>query len=170
MLYLAYGSNLHPYRLAERVPSARRVRIATLGGYRLMFRKRGRDGSAKCDLVRTGDPADLAYGALYRIAAAEKPLLDACEGLGNGYHDPALEVRCGDGPIRCFTYLAQEGHIADGLRPFHWYKHLVLAGARYHGLPAPYIEHIRAVPSCEDPDEARRALHAGLVHRLGACD
>ncbi|MGD2083419.1 MAG: gamma-glutamylcyclotransferase [Chromatiales bacterium] len=169
MLYLAYGSNLHPVRLAERVPSARLVRTVVLDGYRLAFHKRGHDDSAKCDLVRTGDQADRAYGAVYRIDPVEKPLLDVCEGLGNGYRDPAMDLACEGGPIRCFTYLAQAGHIDRRLRPFHWYKHLVLAGARYHGLPARYVERIRAVPSREDPDASRRGLHDGLLGRLGLC-
>ena len=166
MLYLAYGSNLHPLRLAERISSARLVRTVVLEGHRLVFHKHGRDHSAKCDLVPTGDPADRAYGALYRLDPAQKPLLDACEGLGSGYQDSAMEVACGDGPVRCFTYRAEPGHIDRALRPFHWYKALVLAGARYHELPGGYVEAIRSLPSIEDPEPGRRLLNQSLIERL----
>jgi hypothetical protein len=98
--------------------------------------------------------------------AAGRARLDRFEGVGRGYEDAAIEVACDGGSVVCFTYLAQPGHIDEALRPFHWYKALVLAGAEYHGLPAAYVRHIRGVLSAEDPDPARRALHGDLLSRL----
>ena len=49
LLYFAYGSNLHPERLRERVPSAESLGVARLEAHVLRFHKRGRDGSGKCD-------------------------------------------------------------------------------------------------------------------------
>jgi hypothetical protein len=52
VLYFAYGSNLKWTRMRQRIPSARREAIAFLDRYRLVCNKRGRDGSAKANLVR----------------------------------------------------------------------------------------------------------------------
>ena len=164
MLYLAYGSNLHPARLTQRLPSARPVRTVALDGYRLAFRKRGGDSSAKCDLVRTDDPADRAYGVVYRVDPREKCLLDACE--GPGYADSEIEVACTEGPLACFTYLARSEYVDERLRPFRWYRALVLAGARHFGLPDAYVEQIRRIPAGEDPDADRRRVHHRLLSRL----
>jgi hypothetical protein len=76
--YLAYGSNLHPIRLRQRVNSARLIATLSLPGYRVLFNKRGQDLSAKCNLVATGlnpgrenDGAKLAamkYESIFRKA------------------------------------------------------------------------------------------------------
>lgn len=46
--YLAYGSNLHPIRMTERVPSARVLGAIELPDHLLAFNKRSTDGSSKC--------------------------------------------------------------------------------------------------------------------------
>ena len=144
------------------MPSARLLAPAALPGYRVVFRKRGRDGSGKCDLVATGDRRDLAYGAVYTITGDDRPALDACECLGCGYDDGVVRV---DG-LDCFTYFAQPGFIDEGLAPFHWYKRLVLSGARYLGFPAACLADLDAVVSVEDPDSGRRERHARLLSRI----
>jgi hypothetical protein len=63
--YFAYGSNLHPVRLIERVPSANLVGVIGLSKHRLAFQKRSKDGSSKCNLFQTGSASDLVYGAIY---------------------------------------------------------------------------------------------------------
>ncbi len=170
MLYLAYGSNLHPLRLGERAPSARLERTVALDGRRLVLHKRGRDGSAKCDLLHTGDSRDRAFGAVYRIDSADRASLDRCEGLGKGYEESTLVLAVEGERLDCFTYLAQAGHIDAGLRPYDWYRTLVLLGALRLGLPADYIERLRRVPCIEDPDRQRRGVQEQLIERLRAAD
>lgn len=167
--YLAYGSNLHPLRLRERVPSARPSGVVTLSGYSLRFHKRGADASGKCDLV-CGDPAAKAFGALYRIDAAEKHLLDRVEGVGNGYELVKLHCVLEGVSVDAFGYAATQSHIQHDLRPYHWYKELVLAGARCHGLPAAYLARIETVNSIDDPDAARDQIHQALLQRIAAYD
>ena len=46
------------------------------------------------------------------------------------------------------------------LRPYHWYKAYVLAGAQQHALPEEYIQRIRNVESIPDPDLRRARANA----------
>ncbi len=81
MLYLAYGSNLHPTRISERVPSAILLGKAVVSDRVLQFHKRSVDGSAKCNMTRgTGS----VHAAIYEIPVDEKPGLDRTEGHVEG--------------------------------------------------------------------------------------
>ena len=164
--YFAYGSNLHPLRLSERVSSARLVGPGWLSGYRLLFHKRGQDGSGKCNLLRTKEESDLVYGAIYTLDRTHKPLLDAFEGRGAGYIDRQIMVSSNTGISHCFTYLAQESHIDENTRPYHWYKKLVIQGARYLGFPTAYIASIEAVVSYNDQNISRCQAHDRLLKRI----
>ena len=67
LLYLTYGSNLHPSRLIERVGPVECAGKVCLPGWKLMFDKRGSDGSAKANLrAAPGSDAD-ARAALYEL-------------------------------------------------------------------------------------------------------
>lgn len=166
MVYLAYGSNLHPLRLGERIASARLVDVIALPGWRLRFHKRGVDDSAKCNLVRTGNAADRAWGALFTLDPAERETLDRFE--GPGYAVQALEVNTRGAPVEAFVYIARDTHLDDAGLPYDWYRDIVLAGARHLELPADYVAAIAAVQARPDPDPARAAQHAALLDRLHA--
>lgn len=133
-LYFAYGSNLHAPRLRGRVPSAHTAAIARLPGFALVFGKGGRDGSAKCNIVPATDA--VVWGAVYRIARTEQPALDAAEGAG--YEEISIIVEAGGESLTVFTYQARPGWAASA-PPQMWYRDIVLAGAREHGLPSDYI-------------------------------
>lgn len=47
----------------------------------------------------------------------------------------------------------------DSLRPYDWYKALVLAGAREQKLPPEYVVGIENVGAIKDPDTARDKRH-----------
>lgn len=49
-----------------------------------------------------------------------------------------------------------------GLRPYHWYKQHVLAGAQEAHPPAGYIAAIERVESIEDTDSASVAREGGI--------
>lgn len=161
--YFAYGSNLHPHRLRQRVPSSRPLGKAVLPGHRLRFHKNGRDGSGKCNVLHTGKESHQVIGVIYEMHPGERPLLDAAEGLGNGYELTHQQVHAGDDRHEVFFYVAQAAHIDDSLLPYCWYKDLVVHGARRHQLPAEYVEALTRVPSRRDPDEARHALHQRIL-------
>jgi gamma-glutamylcyclotransferase len=60
-------------------------------------------------------------------------------------------------------YVAEETHIVSGLKPYSWYKHFVLEGAREHGVPAEYVMLIEVMPADEDPDRDRDAENRRLA-------
>lgn len=154
---LAYGSNLHPDRLRERVRSAKPIGVVPMPGKRLAFHKRSIDGSGKCNFYDTGDTLDILYTVLYEFNFAEKRELDRLEGLGSGYTDPVMDVQFKGETYNAFIYVADPEYLDDKLVPNHQYKEMVVLGARYHGLPTDYIARIEAVESRPNPDPARVA-------------
>lgn len=155
--YFAYGSNLYPERLRRRCPSVRPIGTLRLDGWRLAFHKRSEvDGSGKCNLVDTSDPADVVHGAVYTLDPAEKPDLDAAEGLGVSYREHRVRTEA-YGEV--FFYLAEPAFIVDGMVPNTWYHRYVLEGARLHGLPDDYFAAIAALPTQPDPDPERNRRH-----------
>ena len=161
--YFAYGSNLHPMRLGERVPSAELLGTATQPGHRLVFHKKGHDGSGKCNMFESGSESDQVFGAIYSLNPEHKDDLDRFEGEGYGYIDNQIMRSHDENNYTCFTYLARQSHIVDSLKPYHWYKALVILGANYLGFPDSYIASIEAVTSMEDPDPKRREERELLI-------
>ena len=163
-LYLAYGSNLHPARLRERVSSARLVGTTRLDGYRVVFIKRSHDGSSKANLLFTDEAHHAAYAAVYEMAVKEKLVLDAIEGVG--YDERELQVLVNGEVVDVFTYVAAATHSAPGLAPYDWYHALVTSGANHHGFPTDYVEELSVVPTQSDPDTERRKENAALLERV----
>ncbi|MDQ7011407.1 MAG: gamma-glutamylcyclotransferase family protein [Mariprofundaceae bacterium] len=160
--YFAYGSNMHPLRLGERVPSCRARGVAELPAWRLCFNKRGADHSAKCNMIHTGRPSDHVLGVVYDIAAGEKPALDRVEG---GYYTATMSVMMDGGRLDVFTYLADRDMVDGALMPFDWYLEMVTCGAAHHRLPASYIQRISESRMMMDKNPERRR---GNLRRLDA--
>lgn len=164
--YFAYGSNLHPMRLMERVPSAKLIGTATHPGHRLTFHKKSDDGSSKCNMFNSRSESDQVFGAIYGLKPEHKDALDTFEGKGYGYIDNQIML-CHEGTAyTCFTYLAQQSHIVDDLKPYHWYKKLVVLGANYLSFPSSYISSVEEVASVEDPDPKRRKEKELLIESI----
>ena len=159
--YLAYGSNLHPARLRARIDSARLLGTTMLSGWRLAFHKRGADGSAKCDIVRTHTPADTVHGAVFSISHHDRRILDDIEGLGQGYLEQVFQLPAYG---RVFAYRAEVDFIEETLKPYDWYHRLVWHGARYHGFPENYMRYIASFTAINDPDSRRRRQQRELLH------
>jgi len=163
--YFAYGSNMLTARLRERVPSAAAIGIGRLVGHALRWDKRsGRDRSGKCDAEATGRQEDVVWGVLFELDPDEKPALDRAEGVGVGYIDKTVQVSTDAGPVTAVIYYATDKD--PSLRPYHWYKALVIAGAREHGLPAGYRSGLELVVTVSDhnPTRAGTARHAPSGH------
>ena len=161
MHYFAYGSNMSLARLRARVPSAQRIGTCRLQAHELRFHKVGRDGSGKCDAFHTGDPDHYVIGALFELDPVEKAQLDVVEGVGAGYDEKQVCLVGGSGSeVGAFTYVATR--IDRLLKPYTWYKHHVLTGARESLLPGDYISALEQIESIRDPDENRAAAEYAL--------
>jgi len=163
MFYFAYGSNMASARLTRRIPSAERIDVARLHGYRLSFQVAStKDGSGKCDAC-PGAQGDLLPGVLYKIDPATKPVLDGYEGVGLEYRDTWLEVERDNGDkVEALIYLGT--NIDPEVRPYPWYVEHVLRGAQENDLPANYLAMIRATPTMDDPDPERAAHELSIYH------
>lgn len=151
--YFAYGSNMHHGRLSARVASARSVAIARLPDHRLVFHKRGADGSGKASIV--ADSGLEVWGVLYTLSARHAADLDAIE--GSGYERIRLEIQqspAGD-IVSAFSYRARPHVIEYGLQPYSWYLEFLLQGAAHHDLPAHYVVELGRITATIDTNSAR---------------
>ncbi len=160
MRYAAYGSNLHPLRLAERVTSAKFLGTQFLPDWSLHFHKRSKDESGKCNILPGGRGV---YIVIFDLLPEDKNRLDIIEGLGYGYSETTVSTPdFGD----CATYVAEHSHIDILLRPYDWYKELVLLGAGTHDFPDDYLNQIRVVQALVDPDPVRRIEQWKTVEKI----
>ncbi len=160
MRYFAYGSNMSFLRLRARAPSVQLLGTAQLFGYQLRFHKAGSDGSGKCDAYCTDIADDMMYGVLYELDESSKIVLDRIEGLGYGYDDTQVDVQFGGQQVQAITYIATR--IDKTRKPYDWYHHHVLVGAREAALPAHYLRHLESVAVETDPDSERHALEMSI--------
>jgi hypothetical protein len=164
VLYFAYGSNMLTARLRARVPSCKPLGGASLPGHELRFHKRSKDGSGKCNALRL-DGATGVMGVLFGFDASDRAGLDRAEGRGAGYDDTEVTVLDAYGGIlNVLTYLAGPDYIDDRLKPYSWYRELVIKGAREHGLPQDYVAAwIETVKAIKDPDRVRDANERAVL-------
>ena len=151
--YFAYGSNMSSARIRARVGACPALGVAWLERFELRFHKLGRDGSGKCDVHHTGCPGHRVHGALFHLDAWQQARLDEFE--GTGYERRRLHVGHPEGTRTAWVYVARSTHVAARLRPFDWYKALVVNGAREHGLPRVYVDALESVRAMPDPDTDR---------------
>ena len=152
---------MSPERLQKRVPSAQIIGVYSLIRHELKFHKIGKDGSAKGDAFFTGQVSDVIIGVLYSIESSDKKWLDEAEGLGNGYEEKEVSLINKSGQtIVGFLYYATD--INSALRPFSWYVHHILNGARTVNLPERYVQQIDSVQTIEDDNRQRDTLERSL--------
>lgn len=164
----AYGSNMLNTRLQapERCPSARVLGVAELPGYELRWHKKSRDRSGKCDIVKSDRPGASVFGVLFEIACSEKVKLDKAEGLGAGYDETQVQVLLGAHHRTVNAYIATDTD--PMLKSYTWYRALVVAGAKEHGLPAEYVAGLEAVLADVDPDQARHGKNMAFIGKVRA--
>lgn len=160
VVYFAYGANIHPGWLRRRVPEATLIGAGMLPGYRLAFRKRGRDGAARSDACPSAEPGAVLPGALYSLPAAALARLGAA---GAGYHAERVVVETVAGPQEAITWRADPADIVTGLRPWDWYVALIRAGATLLDLPEAHLRWLEQAPVAVDPDRERAARARAVI-------
>jgi hypothetical protein len=167
MYYFGYGSNMLTHRLQARVPSATPVSTAVLDGHELHFHKQSQDGSGKCNIVPVSRSEGRVHGVVFEVSPSGAETLDKVEQRGSGYERRQVPLQGPSSTLHAFAYVAQPAYVDDSLRPYHWYRALVLAGAREHALPPSYIADLESVESRPDPNPSRRQSHYTLLAEAG---
>lgn len=160
MYYFSYGSNMLRERLAARVGDSGYLGAAHLSGYRLGFIKRSTDGSGKCTLIER-EHLHGVWGVVFEMTDAQKLLLDGFE--GSAYEVKTVRPVLARTPVEAYTYIGRQQSLDPYLRPYTWYKDLVLAGAVQAGLPADYVGRIRSVSAFDDRDRDRDRENRRLI-------
>lgn len=167
--YFTYGSNMLVERLRERCPSTKFVCPAYVCGYDLCFSKRSKDCSGKVTIIENGGNNDKLYGALFRIDKAEHPTLDKAEGLGYERADDFVVVKVDDDQeIEVTTYFAKPGATGEQLKPYSWYKQLILWGAIHAKLPSSYLAKLVAIEADRDLDNQRNEKALNLLKKINS--
>ena len=134
-LYFAYGSNLNPERIRQRIPDARPVGRATLKGWRLVER-------LYADIEKSR--GSRVEGVLYLVTTTELHSLDAYEGYPNIYncvkvvvHAELMGNRMTRYRVPAFTYaMTPRTRKEREGKPYpDDYRIVCATGARYWGLP-----------------------------------
>lgn len=163
-LIFSYGSNMFNPRLKNRVPSAEVLGIGKLSGYILEFSKASKDGSGKATIVETKEKKDVVWGTLSVIEKSEKPLLDKVEGLNKGYVERHAQISTEtEEQLLASFYVAEESAKNLTLKPYCWYKKLLVEGAKLNNLPGEYIKALEAKECIEDADEKREKKELSIL-------
>lgn len=142
-----------------RCPSAQAIGIAVAAGYGLKFFKRSNDKSGKATLDKVAQPGRQVYGVLFKINKCQLPPLDRAEGKGKGYDrfdNFSVTVLPERTQVHVITYIASACAVDDSLKPYDWYRALVIWGAHQHKLPKTYIASLFEFASIIDQKQNRK--------------
>ncbi|QKK03504.1 MAG: gamma-glutamylcyclotransferase [Pseudomonadota bacterium] len=153
-------------RLEQRLGSCRLLGTLRLEGWRLVFDKRGADGSAKANLRPAPGSDHAAWAAVYAVERDRLELLDHFEGCGRGYETVRFEIDMGRQTLEALAYLTPSQWTTRAMRPYRWYRELVAAGARFHGFPADYVSRLAGQPVSDDPDSQRASARQALLRQI----
>ncbi len=160
MLYFAYGSNMCKSKLRGIASSCKEPFVAKLKKHNLRFHKQSTDKSGKANAYPTNNVTDEVLGVVFNVDDSEVRNLDKSEG---GYNRTDIEVFDNEGNHHNVkTYIAKKEKINSTLKPYTWYKRLVIEGAYQHSLPEEYIAKIEVIESEEDPNKERNAKNRAI--------
>lgn len=163
-LYFAYGSNLHPIRLEDRLGKVNFRGVGKLSYTEIHFHKIGSDGSGKATIKSSDEYSNYVLGAVYELSKKQEKLLDKFESLGAGYNKMEVAVEFDNNEkFSCFTYEGAREYVDYSSLPFHWYKQLVVQGCRFLDFPSDYIESIMNTDSIADQNKKRVEVNERLI-------
>jgi len=160
-LVFAFGSNMCSSRLAAYEVTPLRARGALLKRYKLSFRKRSEDGSGKADVVRSRSHVARVWGVLYDVDEQGLARLDTGE---KGYRRRRARVLLRNGRhARVWIYVSARNQRDKSLRPYTWYKHFLVEGAKEHQLPKSYVASLESIIAIQDPIRERDRRKGNLT-------
>jgi len=137
--YFAYGSNMHRAIFSDhRQMRPLATRWGWLENYRLCFNLPvgpGERGVANIEL----EEGARTCGVLYLLTLEDFDRLDRTEGVHRGVYRriPVEVIAEGEERVPAFTY--QSSLTQPDRKPSARYMHLLVEGARQHGLPVEYV-------------------------------
>lgn len=164
--YFTYGSNIHPLRLKSRISYSKFIDKYKLKNYILRFNKFGQDQTAKCNIVKTGNPGDFVNGVIYQIKSSDLEILDRIEGLNKGYVHKMLNVKLYGKSHQVLTYVAMPEYLNNSIKPYSWYKEMVIKGLEYYQFESDNIDQVRIIEAINDPDLRRNASMWNLIKEM----
>jgi gamma-glutamylcyclotransferase (GGCT)/AIG2-like uncharacterized protein YtfP len=143
VLYFAYGSNMDPEQMRERAPGGRSLGAARLDGWTLTFTADVPGHGGGVPHIELA-PGDAVWGVLWDLTQADVDALDEYEGVAVGaYVRETATVVHHDAHVEALVYVAvPRGYKA----PSRGFVAGLVRGAEAHGLPAEYVERLRALP------------------------
>lgn len=131
LLYFAYGANMDPGQMGNRVPEARAIGPARLDGFRLEFSVYSTLWEGGATNLATDEEAHV-WGVLWEIPD-DMSGLDAYQGHPTFFRREDVHVQGPDGPVIAKTY--RVAHQKAYIRPTDTYLRLLRSAIRIHGLP-----------------------------------
>lgn len=132
--YFAYGSNMLPERLLERIGKYHTAFPVALDGYRFKYNKKSIDGTAKANIEP--DANTVVYGVCFEIDDDDFAILQKYEG---GYNRRNVFVSLVTGEkTKAVTYVSSS--IDNKRKASDEYKKLVIRGAKYWDFKKSYIQ------------------------------
>ncbi len=157
-LYFAYGSNMDELQMKDRCPGAEFVCVGKLQNFRLFFPRYSKKRHGGVSSIEEC-PNHTVWGIIYRIPAAEIHLLDECEGYKEGRPPDKNSYNRKETLIEGSDQNKHSSlvYIANVCKPYkpskEHYLNYIIRGAEQHqhaGIPAQYIEELRAIPATDD--------------------
>jgi cation transport regulator ChaC len=147
--YFAYGSNMNPERVRGRSMEFDHHQAGSLHDYRLAFNKRSAKfpGSASANVVTHS--GEITEGVVYQLQHPDQiSMMDPYEGYPHRYDRIPVPIICELEVVEAWVYIANESHIAEGLRPNRWYLEHLLAGKQF--LSGSYVQRLESVECLPD--------------------
>jgi hypothetical protein len=137
---------------------------ALLHGYSLCFNKKSKDGSGKANINLTDKSDDFVWGIVIQITEEQKEKLDRFEGKGKGYDEETVEVILQNGTkTEALTYVADKDSLDFSLKPFDWYKALIVFGLMENQFPTDYLIKIKNFDCIPDTSFERSDENWGII-------
>jgi hypothetical protein len=144
-LYIAYGSNLHVKKMAERCPDAKQVDSIMLTDCRLVFR-----GVADLEYA----PGEQVPVGVWDISAKDEVALDRYEGYPAFYGKYEMPINGTEHKALVYLMVDREGVMP----PSAWYANIIADGYRHFDLDLAYLHAaVRHSFQQKNPSEQTRA-------------
>jgi hypothetical protein len=133
LLYFAYGANMHPRHMRERVPGAQAAGPGKVGGFRLCFNVYSSEWAGGAANLETDSPSHV-WGVLWEVPEDQWQGLDAYQGHPTFFRREDVPVDGPQGPAVAWTYRVLHQGSAY-VRPTDEYVRLLHSAIRLQGLP-----------------------------------